>query len=550
MRFPFLALSLLFGAAACSGGNPSPLPGGAAHPPQSSGVLGRLVIKVPPKNRSPHRSRYVSPATASLAYSIDGVAKTPVVIGTSNPNCAVVGQNYLQCIITFSLAPGRHTFSFTAKDASGEPLSGNTNYAFTVKRGVANDLTVTLGGIAASIVVIPEKSLAVSGSQYSGFTIVGNSPQKFDIVAMDIDHDLIVGPGAPYPFVAATPSSMTVQPAASTAPNRVTLTSTYTTASDPTQPHASSLIVTATPVPNSGGTTVSTTIPLTLFQPWIYVADDVSGEILAYDEKGNQKTLPHPITGLGSAYGLVYDGHNGVLYATSYDQRAVKAFRPDGSPYALGAVAPFAGLSGPSGIEFDLLNDDIYVVNYAGTGSVAAFDEQGNAQTLSGTFAGVSDSYAVTYDPNQDWFYIANCSPGSAGAINAFTPQGNAQTLTGNGGAPFPNLLNPSGTAYDSSNERVYVNNYKYPFAYGNIVAYDSQGNQQTLPGNPDMIPTGWGIAYDPYDGFLYAAVDGYLNSAPLIMPTVWVYGEDGTKQATAGSFPNLAYPSGIAAVP
>jgi hypothetical protein len=545
-----LALGLLFGLTACAQSANPVVPGPPdAAPQRRHSVRAHLVIKVPREPKRHHRARYVSPATASLAYSIDAVPQTPVVVATSNPNCTVAGQTYLQCAITFNVAPGGHTFSFTAKDANGVALSANTNYPFTVKLGVANMLAVTLGGLAASLAVLPANSLAVSGSQYSGFNVVGNSPQKFDIVPMDIDGNIMVGPGAPQPIVAATPASMTVGTAPSSAPNTWTLTSTYTTAPDPTVPLASKLTISATPVPNSGGTTVTAAIPLALYQPWIYVEDTVHNNVLAYDEQGNAKALAIPISGLGEPTGLLYDPHNGLIYVASSNFGActtncITAYKPDGSPYAFSSATPFAGSPGPGGLAFDPLSSNIYIDYYAKPGgSVAAFDEQGNAATLSGTFPGISASYAVAHDPNQDWFYAANCSPA---AVKAYTSQGAAKALTGHGGSPFPNLINPDGITFDQNKNWFYVDNCDP--TNGTITAYDEEGNQQTLPGNPQGIRQGWGITFDPYDNLLYVAID---DNGSTSTPKVAVYDERGTHQTrSAGAFPGLNWPAQIVVVP
>jgi hypothetical protein len=545
-----LALGLLFGLAACSQtGNPV-VPGTPGAAPQHrSSVRAHLVINVPREPKRHRRARYVSPATASLAYSIDGIVQTPVPVATSNPNCTVAGQTYLQCSIAFRVAPGPHTFSFTAKDSNGVPLSANTNFPFTVRTGVANALAVTLGGIAASLAVLPANSLAVSGSQYGGFRIVGNAPQKIDIVPMDVDGNIMVGPGAPHPVVAATPVSMTVGTAPSSAPNTWTLTSTYTTAPDPTVPRASKLTISATPVPNSGGATVTTSIPLALYQPWIYVEDTVHDNVLAYDEQGNAKPLTNPISGLGEPTGLLYDPHNGLIYVSSNNFGActtncITAYQPNGTSYAFSSATPFAGAAGPGGLAFDPLSNDIYIDYYANPGgSVAAFDEQGNAATLGGTFPGISASYALAHDSNEDWFYAANCSPA---AVNAYTSQGAAKALTGNGGSPFPHLTNPDGITFDQNTNWFYIDNCDP--TNGTITAYDEEGNQQTLTGNPQGIRQGWGITFDPYDNLLYVAND---DNGSLVTPKVTVYDERGTHQTLTGrAFPGLNWPAQIVVVP
>jgi DNA-binding beta-propeller fold protein YncE len=344
---------------------------------------------------------------------------------------------------------------------------------------------------------------------------------------------------------------MKVTPASSAAPNTVTLTSTYSATNDPTITHASSLKITATPVPNSGGSTVTATIPLTLSQPWIYAADNVNKDVEAFDEQGHAKTLAHPITGMNDPFGVVYDYGNGLLYVADYGANTVTAYHPDGTPYALSAPLPFAGLNGPAGLEYDPTTNSIYVVSFAyGSGTVSAFDEQGNPKDISG-FGGINAAYAITHNPNNDWFYVANCTSATTqpsvptippGSITTYDAQGVAQSTSGG----FPNLDNPDAIAYDAHNGWLYIGNDMTPSLFGTIAAYDEQGHQQTLAGNPSGIPTGWGLAYDQNNGSIYVAVDSVDESTP----TIWSYDEAGFKQTTAGTFPGLGWPAEISVVP
>ena len=82
----------------------------------------------------------------------------------------------------------------------------------------------------------------------------------------------------------------------------------------------------------------------------------------------------------------------------------------------------------------------------------------------------------------------------------------------------------------------------------GTIAAYDEDGNQHTLPGNPHGIPMGWGIAFDPYDNLLYVAADDNGNTSSQ---KVYVFDERGTQQTPGGSaFPGLTWPAQIVVVP
>ena len=264
-----VGIALAAGLAACSGAG-----GGGLSPtvPQHAAgtTLARIVITVPPRTHAGrHRSRYISPATATLTFSIDGVAQTPVSLLPNGPNCQVAGAiGYLTCGVNVSLKPGRHTFSFSTLDANGTVLSANTQIVSTIVAGLANTIAVTLGGIAMSFAVYPPNVPQVTSVEGGGFAVYGKKPLAFSIVPLDADRNAILGPGAPQPVVSAAPAGMTMQTPSPASPNLWTFTSTYAP-TDPSAAKISAISVSATPVPNSGGTTLSATIPLSLYVPWI-----------------------------------------------------------------------------------------------------------------------------------------------------------------------------------------------------------------------------------------------------------------------------------------
>lgn len=542
MYKPLWFLALLCILAACSQGSSNVVP--VTQQPAHRHVNAQLVIKVPPCSRrhchAERRGHYVSPSTASLAYSIDGTVQTPVTISAGSSNCVSEGL-FLTCTINLVLAPGSHTFSFTAKDVNGNTLSANTDVVSKIVAGAANRIAVTLGGIATSFLVSPPTGPNVTGNQYLGFTVYGNSPLKFTIVALDADNDYIVGPGAPQPFVQATPASMTYSPPPSSAPNTFTLSSTYSS-TDPRVSVASSLTVEATPVPSSGGTTVTSKIPLTLYQPWLYVADNTSNGVFAFDERGNAKTLPAPIADSNGPSGITYDPHDGFIYVTSAYSPSVHAYDPLGHAQTL--TGSFSGLSQPEGIVFDPTNNELYIADDTNS-AVKVYDEQGNAVSL-GPQAFASPApvhpYAIERDPNTDWFYVASCT---TNIVKVYDKSGTTQTLTPTNTA-FPNLNHPDGMSFDPHNDWFYVNNCaSYGSNNSSMTAYDEQGNQQTLAGNPSGWNTGWDAFYDPYDGLIY--VDHDQGTDPLL---VHAFNEQGQPVSLPGSFTGLSWPAFITVVP
>jgi hypothetical protein len=285
---PFcVAAALVLLAGCASGGGPpggSPLgaqgllPQGKPAETASTAVTReratvRLVITVPHRKTAPRRNpHYISPSTAALKYQIAGRPAVTVSLAPSNRNsCTRIAASGLQCVVALSAPPGDDAFTFTALDASGNALSAN-RVTRQIVVGTVNQIALTLGGIAASIEVTPPSSADVSGSQAGGFSFYGNHALQFGIVLRDVDGNVIVGPGTPQLVVKSTPANVTIG-APSSSTGTWTLTSTYH-ASTPSTTASSTLSISAAPVPGSGGSTIRTTVPLTLYgvKPWANAA--------------------------------------------------------------------------------------------------------------------------------------------------------------------------------------------------------------------------------------------------------------------------------------
>ena len=433
----------------CSGGT-NGIVTPAPQQPVKRTVLARLVITVPPRSHVRGRhSRYISPSTATLAYTLDGVTQTPVAISTSNPDCTVNGPiGYLQCSVNLSVQPGQHTFSFTTKDSGGQVLSSNTHVVSTVKVGTANKILVTLGGVAASFAVFPPAVPQVAASAGGGFAIYGKKPLQFSIVPLDIDGNAILGPGAPQPVVAGAPGSTTMQTPVPAAPNLWTFTSTYVP-TDPSVAKISSIAVSATPVPNSGGTALSATIPLALYVPWIYATSEAAGDAIAVtDELGNAQTVSGTFPNLSSINGIAYDPHNNRIYVESGGTNTITVYDVQGVQQTVSGTFENAGPDAPAGIVFDPHNNLLYAT-YSTANSVAAFDEQGHLQATSGTFPNLTQPVGIAYDFVDQELFVTS----SGGRVTAYDEQGNQIAVSGD----FLNTTAPSGVAYDPINAFLFV---------------------------------------------------------------------------------------------
>jgi DNA-binding beta-propeller fold protein YncE len=472
----------------------------------------KLLIKVPPRksaHHKGHKARYVSPATASLSYTIDGGSPVTVAISTSNPDCIVAGAiSYLQCDVQFAIAPGSHAFSFSTYDAQSRLLSANTGVTYVVQAGASNQIPVTLGGVATSIAFVFPPVAQLTGSQFGGMTLAGPNPISVSVLPADADGAYIIGPGAPQPTLSV--SGATVGTPAPSAPNLWTVSNT-TPEVLPTASTTSSFSASATPVPNSGGSTVSANVGLSLMQPWVYVASEQpdGGAIASYDLLGNNTGIPlsgpsdpyfpgvaapsgiaynpvsqvftvsnasGPITqylfegspltvtgfaGASNAVGIAYSP-GAALFAVALPS-AIKIYSGNGSP----AATTFALPGTPTAIAFDV---NLFVYVSCGTAGVAVYALNGFEVSQPGSYAGLQNAQGLVYDPNNGYLYVVDAG---SKTVRAFDENGSSIALQGS----FSGLQGPAGIAYDATQDRLYVTDA----TASTVLAFDTQGRPEPL---------------------------------------------------------------------
>ena len=297
------------------------------------------------------------------------------------------------------------------------------------------------------------------------------------------------------------------------------------------------------PTPSSSLVPSPTASPAVVYVT--YSTSSCCGTMAGFDEQGNLQSLSGTWSNAGEPFGIAYDAHNGLLYATTINQAVqfnaydaqgqLQTLNPGFS--AVGNVLSFAFDS--SANRFYLLHQTPPGCTSTCTNAVSAYDENGNPVTLSGswpsfTFPGAN---GMAFDAHNGVIYVANNSE-----ISAYDEQGNAHAVSGSFGAPAmctPNF--PQAIAFDSLNDSVYV-------AWdgngcGTIAAYDEDGNTLTLAGSFANTDYPAGIAVDSHNGMLYV-----VNST-----TVTVYNAQGVQQSTTGSFnPGFSFQStnGVAIIP
>jgi DNA-binding beta-propeller fold protein YncE len=512
-RLVGLAVAATFALADCGGSSSgtaqAALPPGAG--PGHRFTHARLVIKVPPqKHRKNIRAHghYISPASASLTYTA-----TPVVSGATlsgeidisagNPHCAVTGViGYLTCSLDIVLVPATpYVFSFTVWDGaggSGDVLSANDNVPFTATPGGSDVVSATLGGVASSLIVSPVTPYRITGSG-TGLEVYGNHTVKFAVTPVDAAGDFIIGPGAPLPSASLAPgANATFAAVGAASPNEWSLTSQYQP-SDPGIPSTTMLNVSATPVPGSGGSTLSLSIPVNLYQPWVYVADFVGNSVTAYDEDGNVKIGLGSFSTVSDPTGIAYDPDNGRLYVAECpgmdtSNCDVAAFDRMGNLQLAAFSIP---VQIPLPITYDSNNHWFYVLSNSLGGGTAAFDAQGNLQSIPGGFPGLDGGpRQIAFDPQTKQLYASHGLNGS-GSFGAFDETGARVTTSGG----FPNVPEAQ---YNACSGYDPIHAWIWTCDYTHLAAYDGDGNPEVAPTQLFNTFQAWNLAFDPYNGLIY----------------------------------------------
>ncbi|MBV8489226.1 MAG: hypothetical protein JO199_01760, partial [Candidatus Eremiobacteraeota bacterium] len=416
MRRLIVALALA-SLTACNGGVPATpfaiAHGAATTQPErkkhKDGSL-RLVIKLPrcagkaarhlalcrPSRHHPH---FLSPATKSIKVVFTpSSGPVPPITKTANLTVGSSGcvstLSTTQCtLVTQQLPPFNWTVVLTTYDGTldggGNP-TGNVLSAgsagFTITANHTTTLNLTLSGVPASTIVVPNDTL-IGGDGYGNYHLYGLGAHRFLAEALDADGDVIAGPGSPV-FAVTTPSGtltgVTSSPSTTTssAPNTFTVTppSTYTTGT-------ASFTVTPTfsgtglgdGCAQSGAYCGAVTVSVDM-QEIIYVSNYLGHTIIAYDVNGTQ--IPNAIYFNHFFYpsNLTY-ASNGLLYVPDEGQATVDAFDLHLNKQALKGIFSFEYLSIPTSVAQDPDTSWLYAVDSV-EHAIRAYDLQGDNESL------------------------------------------------------------------------------------------------------------------------------------------------------------------------
>jgi NHL repeat len=331
-----LAIAVL---TACSSSGEPALQSAPAQPLASGSHrsdAGRLVfrVRVPRKRKTRRAPRYVSPATAAITIAITGLAnvqKTAALgpdAGCSNlctvsipglKPCRSAATCYVATVATYDAVTGCP--SACAIPGAAHELSGNQSVPFRIVKARDNLIEVTLDGVPASAVLVPDADATLSGNMASGFTLGKcNSPaQHVSVFALDADGNYILGAGAPILSLASNDAvDLPVTAAPSPAsPNGFTLTPPTVAAAN----KVVQLTIGAAPLAGGSGAPPVTTHVNVTFDDicGLYVSDAGNTALKEIVPVGGTipaaPTIDTLATGFNSPFGIAVDRFGDVFVA-------------------------------------------------------------------------------------------------------------------------------------------------------------------------------------------------------------------------------------------
>jgi hypothetical protein len=294
--------------------------------------------------------------------------------------------------------PGNDTFALELGDAAGHVLSRNVVSA-NIAAGTSTPVSVTLAGVPASVAVVPGAG-AVVDSATPPYHTPGLFPVPVEIEALDIDGNVIIGPGAPTVQAVAIASGgayAKVAPAAGTDPFAYVLTPTGGIAGGKTV----ALSATVRGIPLADGTTSAPVASSTsyLFTPAIAVG---GGPFITVFSIESQAVVAQFLACGGACGGNTVDdlsansnGDLAVDIAQFTGSLVTSVFEiPSGAKSAALALGSSDGVHSVGGVAFDK-NGLLYSAN-GNTGSFFGHGGHYPPAITSYVFGATSPTYVVS----------------------------------------------------------------------------------------------------------------------------------------------------------
>lgn len=352
----------------CSGG----MRAVPAQRPASTAVRATVgfTIRWPDRGvRGVRRPAFISPSALGVVVEVNPDAQPAGPVTFANNPQTAGGTSTL----AIDAPVGADVFVISLYDqpqGAGETAAvgnelGRVTVAQTIAANATNALSATVIGTVAGVRIGPLPNqpnvVPIAGASPAAYELVGRAPATFAAAPLDADGNVIVQPDAP-PAISLAPNGravgiVSVTPLAGTA-NEFTVqavapnTTTYPTA------------LVATAADANGGTVTSSTIVDVTSAVYVAYANGGTPAVARFDARGAVLPLPAgAFAGLTNPVALAYDATDRAIFVADAGLGAVRAFDENGAPLA--GFTPVA-VAGANGVVYDPHNGAVYASGSAG----------------------------------------------------------------------------------------------------------------------------------------------------------------------------------------
>ncbi len=509
IRFGAVAVSLAIALAGCGGHGSTAIPGNFVTKP--SVPIGQAVFTMhwPSKTAAKglrHRD-FVSPSALSVSIDVNNDQQLAQV--TNKP------ANGGFSTVNIDAPLGTDTFlikTFDEPDGQGNVL-GQTQLSQGIQPNVLNTIGATIDGICTQIglnFVPTNPNYAETENVYGQpvNVLVGTLPQQIVANAEDMYGNVIVAPG----FVPPVSMSQDGGSALQVVP---TGNNTFAVSAISAMPDgaaesvsgSSQHCVTTGPTPLPSGATTGASLAIATKAAFVF-PESMSGMAVT-DQDGNVITTTNSFPGSGECYATTFDSTNNYIYSNCSNPQGVFAWDLNGNAQTL--TGSFTPGSGFSDLQYVAANDRFY--GALGSNGVKEYDPEGDDVTPPNSFQDLTSPAGIAYGLNN--LYIVDYTGNElGGAISVFSLTGASisSSLSLDGGT-----LNGGRIAYDPVASAVYVYTYQvHQFVSG----YSVLDGSRLISFEINELPHSVGIASDS-TGYLHFMTFGIMNETDVLGNTI-----------------------------
>lgn len=410
---------------------------GNGHSPLSSPTPLLPFASPTPLAAAPGASPGSTPSPAqAVTITVNGTNPISQTIGLSASSGACAGfSNGTMCQAVFSLPPGTYTASVSVytspNPAPNALLAPAQTIAFTVVSGGANTVNLVLGGVPASLNVVPGSSTSFQNAQ-GGIDLYGAGKHPLIAEMLDNNQNVIVGVPMPSVLVNQAGGALTMSLAQPTLSNP----STFTVVA-PAAPSASTATLRV-----SAGASVSTNNPCVAatavcngtvtvdLRQLLAVANSSANTVTLY-AAGQNSPINTIQNGITDPQALVFDA-SGDLFVAS-QAGSVTEYSP---PYTGAPTVIAIGVSHPQALALDI-HSNLFVANGSASNTVTEYAPPYTGGPTTTVSTGIDDPVSIGVDSAANLFVVNQ----SANTVTLYASPYNNSPITVSNGLNGPNSL-------------------------------------------------------------------------------------------------------------